>query len=128
MNQNRAIAALSALAQPTRLTVFRSLVKAGPDGLAAGALSDRAGIPHNTMSTHLAILVRAGLVRSCRDGRSVIYAADLDGTRALLSFLVSDCCAGHPEICEPLAKIAEEACCPPRARKTARRTHVRTPA
>lgn len=129
MNQTRAIAALSALAQPTRLSVFRKLIKAGPGGLPAGDLAALADVPHNTMSTHLAILSRSGLVGSRREGRSVIYSANLEQVSALLSFLISDCCAGHPEICEPLAEIADAACCPPAKRKrSARRSYAREPA
>lgn len=122
MDESRTIEALSALAQPTRLRVFRSLVKAGVGGIPAGEISEREGVPHNTMSTHLAILARAGLAKARRDGRSVIYSADLDGTRALLSFLVSDCCDGHPEICAPLIEVAERACCPPKRSKGTART------
>ena len=121
MDENFAIEALGALAQPTRLRVFRALVKAKPGGIAAGDISEREGVPHNTMSAHLAILVRAGLVQSRRDGRSVFYSASLEGTRALLAFLVSDCCNGHPEICAPLIEVAERSCCsPPRAKSATR--------
>jgi arsenate reductase len=111
MEEDTAIEALAALAQPTRLRAFRMLVGAGLNGIAAGEIARAEGVPHNTMSNHLALLARAGLVRSRKDGRSVIYAADLDGTRALLSFLVSDCCSEHPEICAPLLEIAELAAC-----------------
>jgi ArsR family transcriptional regulator, arsenate/arsenite/antimonite-responsive transcriptional repressor len=117
MDKSDAVDALAALAQPTRLDVFRMLVKAGPDGLSAGDVAETQGVPHNTMSTHLAILARAGLVASRRDGRSVIYSADIEGTRALMSFLVADCCDGHPDVCAPLLVIAERACCEPAAKR-----------
>jgi DNA-binding transcriptional ArsR family regulator len=94
--------ALNALAQETRLGMFRCLVAAGTAGLAAGGIARGMGVPHNTMSAHIAVLVRAGLVTSRRDGRSVIYAADLPGLRALLGFLLEDCCGGRAEMCAPL--------------------------
>ncbi len=108
MDEEKAILALSALAQPTRLRVFRMLVGAGRSGVAAGEIAESEGVPHNTMSTHLAILARAGLMRFRRESRSVIYAVDLEGTQALFSYLLSDCCAGHPEVCAPLVDLAEQ--------------------
>lgn len=113
MESETIVQALSALAQPTRLGVFRMLMRAGLNGLPAGAIAETAGVPGNTMSTHLAILARAGLVSSRRQSRSIIYTANLDTIRDVLSFLVEDCCGGHPEICAPLIKIADNACCPP---------------
>jgi DNA-binding transcriptional ArsR family regulator len=110
MDEMQAVEALSALGQPTRLQVFRLLVKAGPEGLAAGAVAGALGVPANTMSTHLSLLVRAGLAQVRRDGRSMIYTVDQAGTRALLAFLVADCCGGRPEMCAPLLQIAEQAC------------------
>lgn len=107
----RAVDALSALAHRHRLGVFRLLVKAGFDGMPAGDVAREIGALPNTLSTHLAILDRAGLIRSRREGRSVIYTANYDGMRELLGFLVADCCGGRPEICEPLAGIAQN-CCP----------------
>ena len=102
MESNTAIAALSALAQGTRLDVFRLLVQHEPDGVAAGDIARQLDVPQNTMSAHLGILARAGLVRSERHSRSIVYRADLDGLRALTLFLVKDCCAGSPELCAPL--------------------------
>jgi ArsR family transcriptional regulator, arsenate/arsenite/antimonite-responsive transcriptional repressor len=106
-----AVEALSALAHPSRLDVFRRLVRTGADGLPAGEIARAVGVLPSTLSTHLAILGHAGLIQSRRDGRSVIYSADYEGMRDLLGFLVADCCAGHPEICAPLADIAQEADC-----------------
>ena len=111
MASARAVEALSALAQGHRLAVFRLLVKAGPDGMPAGDVARDIGALPNTLSTHLAILNRAGLIRSRREGRSVIYTTDYDGMRGLLGFLVADCCGGRPEICEPLVDVAQN-CCP----------------
>ena len=102
MENSTAIAALSALAQGTRLDVFRLLVQHEPDGVAAGDIARQLDVPQNTMSAHLGILARAGLVRSERHSRSIVYRADLGGLRALTLFLVKDCCAGSPELCAPL--------------------------
>ncbi len=112
MKQEQAISAFAALAQPTRLGVFRLLMEHEPDGLPAGEVARQMNVPHNTMSTHLAILTRAGLIEAERQSRSIIYRAKLDAVRALTGFLVKDCCGGRPEICAPL--IADlSPCCPP---------------
>jgi DNA-binding transcriptional ArsR family regulator len=94
-----AVDALGALAHETRLAVFRMLVQAGPDGLIAGAIAERAGVPPSTMSHHLATLERAGLVQSARESRLIHYRADFAGMRRLLAFLLQDCCNGAPEMC-----------------------------
>jgi len=108
-----AVEALSALAHASRLAVFRLLVRAGPEGLRAGEIAREVGALPNTLSSHLTILAHAGLIRSRRDGRAILYSADYDGMRGLLGFLMDDCCAGRPEICGPLAELAAEAkCCP----------------
>ncbi len=108
---DQAIAELGALAHPTRLAAFRQLVRAGPSGLAAGEAARLLNVPHNTLSGHLAELAQAGLVESRRDGRSVVYSADLDGLARLVGFLVDDCCGGRPEACGEshplLARIGE---------------------
>ena len=103
--------AFGALAQPTRLAVFRLLLSAGPEGMAAGAVAEKLGVPHNTLSTHLGILARARLLTGRREGRSILYAPDIEGVRTLLSFLVADCCSGRPELCAPLAQVVERAAC-----------------
>jgi ArsR family transcriptional regulator, arsenate/arsenite/antimonite-responsive transcriptional repressor len=90
---------LSALAQPTRLEAFRLLIQAEPDGLPAGELARRLGVPHNTLSAHLATLSNRGLVKSKKQSRHVIYRAEFTRFRAVLAYLVWDCCAGSPEIC-----------------------------
>lgn len=117
MDNTAAIGAFSALAQDTRLAVFRLLVEAGPEGIPAGDLARLVQVPHNTLSSHLGILARAGLVLPRREGRSVFYAADFAGMRALVAYLVQDCCKGRPEICGPLADIAARACAPAPSRK-----------
>ena len=101
----RALTALVALAHGTRLRVFRLLLREGPDGLPAGAIAQVAEVPPSTLSSHLAQLEGAGLLRSWRIGRRIFYAADVAGVRGLLSFLVADCCHGRPEICAGLTEI-----------------------
>ena len=112
LTESHAISALAALAQPTRLAIFRLLIKHEPVGITAGVIADTIGAPHNTLSSHLAILVRAGLLQAARDGRTIVYRSDVEGMQSLLQFLVNDCCDGHPELCNLLdAKPA--ACCAP---------------
>jgi len=105
MDIENGIKALSALAQGSRLEIFRLLVKAGPNGLAAGEVARQLGIAPNTLSTHLAILANSGLIRVRRASRSRIYAAQYDAIRQLLAFLMEDCCQGKPEVCGPLLDI-----------------------
>ncbi len=110
MDIDAAVFSLGALAQGTRLDSFRLLVRHEPEGLPAGEIARLLDVPQNTMSAHLAILARAGLVRSERHSRSIIYRADLDSLRDLMLFLVKDCCNGNAELCAPL--IAElTPCC-----------------
>jgi DNA-binding transcriptional ArsR family regulator len=112
MESEHVILALAALAQSTRLGVFRLLVKHEPDGLAAGEIARAIAVPQNTMSAHLAILSRAGLVISERQSRSIIYRADLTTFQNLTAFLVEDCCGGRAELCVPIA-----ACKPARGKR-----------
>ena len=102
MNKATAIAAFDALSHETRLDVFRLLVKAGQGGLHAGEIAARLDVRQNTLSSHLAALARAGLVRGAREGRSIRYRADMDGMRALIAFLMEDCCGGEPARCQPV--------------------------
>jgi ArsR family transcriptional regulator, arsenate/arsenite/antimonite-responsive transcriptional repressor len=108
MEVDQAILSLAALAQPTRLEVFRLLVKHEPEGLPAGDLAKAASVPHNTMSAHLSVLARAGLVQSERRSRSIIYRADLERLRAVTLYLLKDCCGGRAELCAPI--IADLQC------------------
>lgn len=108
----QAVNALGGLAQDSRLRVFRLLVRVGRDGMAAGDIAKAIGIPKNTLSSHLGILARANLVHARKEGRSVIYAVNLDGTRSLLTFLVEDCCQGEPSVCGPVIETTLAACCP----------------
>lgn len=108
MDTNTALLAFQALSQETRLDVFRLLMRAGRDGVAAGEIAAHLGVRQNTMSAHLSILSSAGLIFSERDGRTIRYRADLTGIRGLIGFLVEDCCGGNPAQCQPL--IAEISC------------------
>jgi DNA-binding transcriptional ArsR family regulator len=110
MDKIDALAALSALGQDTRLEVFRLLVRAGSEGVAAGEIAERLGAVQNTVSTHLKVLANAGLVRAQRDGRSVRYAADMTGFRDLLAYLMEDCCNGAPELCQPVIEAVTCKC------------------
>jgi ArsR family transcriptional regulator, arsenate/arsenite/antimonite-responsive transcriptional repressor len=110
MESKAAVAGLSALAHEGRLSAFRLLVQAGGEGLAAGEIARRLGLLPNTLSASLNVLAQAGLIRSRRMGRSIIYTADYEAMRALLAFLMEDCCGGSPEICAPLAALASQCC------------------
>jgi ArsR family transcriptional regulator, arsenate/arsenite/antimonite-responsive transcriptional repressor len=102
MDNIQVIGALSALAQTTRLDTFRLLVSREPEGVAAGELARLVAIPQNTMSAHLAILARAGLVHGERHSRTIIYRADLKRFQEVTLFLLEDCCGGRLHICAPL--------------------------
>ena len=116
MESEKAILALAALAQSTRLDVFRLLVKHEPEGLAAGDIAKALAVPQNTMSSHLAILSRAGLVTAQRFSRSIVYRADLEAFQAVMLFMLRDCCDGRPEICAPLIEDLTP-CCPPKTKE-----------
>jgi ArsR family transcriptional regulator len=103
MESEQVILSFAALAQSTRLGVFRLLVKHEPAGLAAGDIAKAIAVPPNTMSAHLAILARAGLVMSERKSRSIIYRANLAAFHRLTSFMVEDCCGGCADACAPVA-------------------------
>ena len=101
MESQEAIPAFAALAQATRLEAFRRLVAHGPEGMAAGDLAERLGVPANTLSAHLNVLSRAGLIGSERRSRSILYRANIEQVRALVLFLVADCCGGEAGRCAP---------------------------
>jgi ArsR family transcriptional regulator, arsenate/arsenite/antimonite-responsive transcriptional repressor len=107
MEKNEALNALAALGQETRLDVFRLLVKAGKEGMTAGAVADALEVLPNTLSTHLAALSRSGLVAAERAGRSIQYRANLDTMQFLVTYLLQECCAGHPELCAPIANLVK---------------------
>lgn len=99
MKINQAVTALSALAQESRLQVFRLLVRAGPEGTAAGQIAEELDVPPATLSFHLKELANAGLIVSHKEGRSVIYALSVTGINDLMSFLTEECCQGRPDLC-----------------------------
>lgn len=114
METTEAVTALAALAQENRLDVFRLLVEAGPDGMAAGEVAAELGLAPNTLTFHFDRLRMAGLVSVERDGRSMIYAARYETMNALLAFLTENCCGGDPEACAPASL------CKPKQAKTKR--------
>ena len=102
MKKEKAIAALAALAQESRLDVFRMLVQSGPDGMPAGEIGAKLGVPSPTLSFHLNHLKHAGLVTCRRDSRSIIYSADYKAMNDLISYLMENCCRGNAEQCAPV--------------------------
>ena len=111
MESSDVIKRLSALAQESRLAVFRMLIKAGPEGVAAGEIARGLDITPNTLSSQLNILANADLIASRRAGRSIVYTANYDRMSDLLLYLMDDCCQGRSEVCAPLAQIAARAAC-----------------
>lgn len=105
MNDTSAIDQFASLAQPTRLAAFRQLLSAYPASVAAGELARTCEAPHNTMSTHLGVLMRAGLIDVERAGRAMNYRADVNAFRRLLTYLASDCCNGRPDLCGDIARL-----------------------
>jgi ArsR family transcriptional regulator, arsenate/arsenite/antimonite-responsive transcriptional repressor len=112
MQERQALSAFAALSQETRIRIVRLLVTAGPDGMAAGAIAEAAGVSASNVSFHLKELTQAGLAAAKREARSIHYTADYAGLSGLIAFLMQDCCAGHPEICLP---ATAESCCIPQA-------------
>lgn len=117
MNSTDAIAALGSLAQEHRLAIFRLLVQAGPEGMAAGAIAEALGVPNSSLSFHLAHLHRAGLIGQQRQSRSLIYSADYEAMNALVGFLTENCCAGSA--CAPSAQDSPVTMAPQKQRKKA---------
>lgn len=110
MDNIEAIASLAALAQTTRLDTFRLLVQREPEGVPAGELARLMAVPQNTMSAHLSILSRAGLVNGERRSRSIIYRANLERLREMTLFLLKDCCGGRSDVCAPLIADLSPCC------------------
>ena len=118
MDERQARTAFAALSQETRLRIVRLLVRAGPEGVAAGAIAEAVEVSPSNVSFHLKDLEHAGMITPRREARSIIYSADFAGLRDLIAFLMKDCCAGHPDICSPA--LADAACSPARKKRTAR--------
>jgi DNA-binding transcriptional ArsR family regulator len=110
VDETQALDAFGALSQATRLQIVRLLVKAGPQGMAAGAVGAALEASSSKLSFHLSHLERAGLIRSRREARSIIYSAAYPALSELVEFLMRDCCQGRPEVCAP-AVAALSACC-----------------
>ena len=119
METINAVAALEALAQETRLQTFRALVRAGPQGLAAGALADYVSCPASTLSFHLKTLAASGLVQARQEGRFIYYSADFNRMSSLLAYLTEHCCKGMPQECLTVVETALGTCCPTNERKSA---------
>lgn len=106
METKTAVKALSALAQETRLEVFRLVIRAGADGMAAGAIAEALQVPPATLSFHLKELVNTGLLVDRREGRSIFYSPSVDDISRLIGFLIDDCCQGNPAMCAPGRKLS----------------------
>lgn len=119
LTEDQGISGLASLAQATRLSIYKLLIKHEPVGIAAGIIAETIGAPHNTLSTHLGILVRAGLLRATREGRTIIYRSNVKGMQSLIQFLVNDCCDGHPGLCNLRVGAAQGSCYPPSPVKVA---------
>jgi ArsR family transcriptional regulator, arsenate/arsenite/antimonite-responsive transcriptional repressor len=117
MEKSDAIAALGALAQETRLDIYRLLVQAGPDGMPAGHIGEQLDLPSATLAFHLKELKNAGLTNCTRNGRSLIYAAAYPTMNALLGYLTENCCQGNPNACGLPASLDQGGCKPLPARK-----------
>ena len=113
MEIRSAVAALAALAQETRLAVFRVLVETGPEGIPAGEVGAKLEVPPATLSFHFKELSNAGLVTSRQEGRFVYYAANFERMAALMSFLTQNCCKGMPQECLTVLETALGRCCAP---------------
>ena len=113
METKSAVTALAALAQETRLSVFRLLVEAGPEGMSVGSIGEKLKVPPPTLSFHLKELSHAGLVVSRQESRFIYYMADFTQMAALMTFLTQNCCKGMPQECLSVMETALESCCTP---------------
>jgi DNA-binding transcriptional ArsR family regulator len=117
MESKQAVVALSALAQETRLSIFRLLVSAGPQGVAAGRIGETLDVPPATLSFHLKELAHAGLVSSRQEGRFIYYSVDFQHMAGLMTFLTQNCCQGMPQECLTVVETALGRCCPPEPKR-----------
>jgi DNA-binding transcriptional ArsR family regulator len=122
MEIKNAVRALGALAQETRLSIFRLLVQAGPEGIAAGRLGEALDVPPATLSFHLKELAHAGLVSSRQESRFIYYSADYEQMAALMSYLTQNCCQGMPEECLTVMETALGSCCAPQPKRKPKRS------
>ena len=124
MEIKTAVTALAALAQETRLSIFRLLVEAGPEGVSAGRIGERLEVPGATLSFHLKELARAGLVSSRQERQFIYYAADYERMAELMTFLTQNCCQGMPEKCLTVVETALGRCCPPKLKPKLKRSRL----
>ena len=124
MEIKAAVTSLSALAQETRLSIFRLLVEAGPDGMAAGRIGEALEVPGATLSFHLKELTRAGLVSSRQERQFIYYAVDFERVAELMTFLTENCCRGMPEKCLTVVETALGHCCPPKLKPKQKRSRL----
>lgn len=117
MKLEQAVKCMAALAQESRLRVFRLLVEIGEEGLPAGSIGEQMKLPAATASFHLKELTNAGLIQQKRDGRSLIYSINPDAIGELLGYLVEDCCKGRPDLCQPMIENIQ--CCAPKKKPLA---------
>jgi DNA-binding transcriptional ArsR family regulator len=110
MDERQALITFGAMSQETRLKIVRLLVKAGPEGMAAGSIAEAVGVSASNVSFHLKELERSGLIAARRDARSIVYSAEFQALSGLIRFLMEDCCSGNPAICQP---VLAPSCCEP---------------
>jgi ArsR family transcriptional regulator, arsenate/arsenite/antimonite-responsive transcriptional repressor len=122
MEIDSAVTSLGALAQETRLSIFRLLVEAGPEGVSAGRIGDTLEVPAATLSFHLKELSRAGLVSSRQERQFIYYAVDFERMAQLMTFLTQNCCRGMPEKCLTVVETALGRCCPPKLKPKPKRS------
>jgi ArsR family transcriptional regulator, arsenate/arsenite/antimonite-responsive transcriptional repressor len=119
MENKAAVAALAALAQDTRLAIYRLLVERGPEGMPAGRIAEALSLPDSSLSFHLAQLSRAGLIGQKRMSRQLIYSADFAAMNTLVGYLTENCCGGNPALCAP---VCEPSCAPVSSPKSKRKS------
>jgi ArsR family transcriptional regulator, arsenate/arsenite/antimonite-responsive transcriptional repressor len=124
MEIKTAVTALGALAQETRLSIYRLLVEEGPEGVSAGRIGEALKVPGATLSFHLKELARAGLVSSRQDKQFIYYSADFERMAELLTFVTQNCCQGMPEKCLSLVETALGRCCPPQPKTKQKRSRL----
>jgi DNA-binding transcriptional ArsR family regulator len=122
MEIRSAVTALAALAQETRLSIFRLLIEAGPEGVAAGRIGEALEVPGATLSFHLKELARAGLVSSRQEKQFIYYAADFERMAELMTFLTENCCKGMPQACLSVVETALGSCCRPKLKPKTKRS------
>jgi DNA-binding transcriptional ArsR family regulator len=122
MEIKNAVTALAALAQETRLSIFRLLVEAGPEGVSAGRIGETLEVPAATLSFHLKELAHAGLLSSRQEKQFIYYAVDFDRMAELMTFLTQNCCQGMPEKCLTVVETALGRCCSPNSKTKPKRS------